>query len=76
VDKRDRYSIPELKAIAKQYEQAYSTGFYWYDPYLGNMKVGNTFRIAEMRVDFMRAFKKCGLDYEKMKKMLNGGSSE
>jgi hypothetical protein len=72
VDNRDRYSIPELKNIYNQYHKAYTNGFRWHDKFHGDINVTNMFRIAEMRVDFMRAKEKCGLDFEKMKAYLNG----
>ena len=74
MDRRDLYSLPELKAIARSYATAYENGIGWYEGQ--PVRVTNPFRIAEMRADYLRAKQECGKDYILMLEFLNGEIGE
>lgn len=68
----DRYTMGEVKAIARCYEEAYENGIWWTSRDGRDHHITNLLRIAEMRADFDRARKTVGKNYERITRFLNG----
>ena len=68
----DRYTVGEVKAIARCYEEAYENGIYWSDKKGRDHHILDPFRIAEMRADYSRALLKVGRNYKRITDLLNG----
>lgn len=68
-----RYSIGEVKAIYRCYDDAYVYGICWEDKFLKWHEIFEPFLIAEMRADFSRAFRLFGKDWKRMCEYLNEG---
>jgi len=67
-----RYTIKTVKAIARNYEEAYERGFYLEDYHGLVHRITDPFRIAEFRADYDMARRAVGKNYERICDYLNG----